>query len=304
MEKRNSTLRPHLPQEVVDEVLSYHPDDIHTLHACSLVSRRFVDRSQKLMYTCISLHAPTEPLGPFHSLPVFPAPGPFTPPSHEGVPTELIFRTLSSTPRLAGHTRSLVFYNDISEAHCTELFTTILPLLINLEELYAVSSVYLLCLRSSYTLAPPVPCPSVKLLHIASMKQIPTSIFHQFPNVTNLQMNNYPTFFRVEGQDRESSNPEHPVGWAPTKLKDLYLSLNPLDFGDLASHALDDNKFPYAFDSLRKLWVMVGDSIVHYHCGCEEWEHREGIRVICEILWRSRRVIEDLTINFQLSLGV
>ena len=102
--------RSCLPQELVDTVVSWLSDDVESLRASSLVSRRFVALTQKHLFSTIKLRA--EPQCRF-----------YLPSQAQEAPTQssasrLIAKfteLLESSPHLASYVHSLVISDELSE---------------------------------------------------------------------------------------------------------------------------------------------------------------------------------------------
>lgn len=102
--------RPCLPQELVDTVINWLSDDVESLRASSLVSRRFVALSQKHLFSTIALRS--EPQCRLY-LPFIAQEAPTQSPTSRIIAkfTDL----LESSPHLASYVHSLVLSDDLSE---------------------------------------------------------------------------------------------------------------------------------------------------------------------------------------------
>jgi hypothetical protein len=125
------------PTEIYESILDELVEWPETLRACALVSRLFAQLAQKLLFSCICLKRPTKRANPTLG------DEPYVRPSIG------FFRTLSSSPHLAGYVKSLIIsdadpfeYQYTYREHRSWIRSSsdhavhqILPLLVNLEEL-------------------------------------------------------------------------------------------------------------------------------------------------------------------------
>jgi hypothetical protein len=187
------------PTEIYESILDELVEWPETLRACALVSRLFAQLAQKLLFSCICLKRPTKVVNPALGEESYVR------------PSIGFFRTLSSSPHLAGYVKSLIVSDaDSFRQHYTyrenrswirsssdHAVHQILPLLANLEELGLAgnardSRLDFLAWGNDLRIGILEQCSSDRLvtIRLAYIRNVPLSLLGLAPRLETLRLKN------------------------------------------------------------------------------------------------------------------